>query len=311
MRLSSLAVLPEHAETAVGVLDHSFALFRRCLKRCTLLLTMGLAPISLLEIVFANASLIQAMFGGNFGSMFKRYFWLVPVWLGAYLWLAAMVAALIYILGVRARGRDLTLMENIRFGLREALRLFFLTILSILLMVIGFVLGGIWMYGVGSSFAEFMGAAERVAIIGPILNFLIFMLMFTPFLMILAYFAIPVTLAPCALILLRQGVFASIGSGFVLMGKHFWRSTLIISVPSLLLMAGGIVLGSLAAYLQFSGFALSYGTLTKIIIELLTLPLQVVLWPLIWAATVVLFADLLVRREGRDLQAQLKQLTSA
>ena len=130
-----------------------------------------------------------------------------------------------------------------------------------------------------------------------------------PALALIAIAMVPMVLSPIALVLLRQGVVGSIGTGFRLMGQHFWRSTTLLSVPGLLyaLMTTGVgVLSGISSVQQNWGKTADLNV--QIALQLVGIPINALLFPLFCASSIALFSDLLLRREGRDLQAQLARL---
>jgi hypothetical protein len=290
--------LPERAETIAGVLDHGFELYIRSLKQAALLILLGAALGGVLSLIASRA-----------GPLSWRNWWPVPLWLCVFLIGSAAQSAAIYSIGLRARGRFESFRTCMQFGIKDGLRMFGLLIVCFVLIALGFAAGGMWMYAVGASLFNFMEVFNNMPILGPLFGFFSLIVMFAPLLAILSFFSVPVMLAPCVLVLLRQGVFASIGTGFVLMGQHFWRSTLIFSVPGLLLMIAIMAVQSIVLVGITQGWGVSRPFILELVSQLVMIPTQALLFPLLFGSTIALFSDLLIRREGRDLAVQLDALT--
>jgi len=289
--------LPERAETIAGVLDHGFELYSRTLKQAAALIAVGATLAGVLSLLLSRS-----------GSAGWKNLWIWPVWLGVGLLACACQSAAIYSIGLRARGRFESFSACLRFGFNDCFRMFGLMLLSLLLLGIAFGAGGMWMYAVGASMFQFMAEFDRMPILGPLFGFLSILVLLAPLLTILAFFSVPLMLAPCVLVLLRQGVFASVGTGFTLMGQHFWRSTLIFSVPGVLLMIASTAVQSILIVGISKGWVVSRPFLFELGTQLVLIPAQALLLPLLFASTIALFSDLLIRREGRDLAAQLDAL---
>ena len=261
--------LPERAETIAGVLDHGFELYTRTLKQAAALIAVGATLAGVLSLMLSRM-----------GSFNWKNYWLWPFWIGIFLLGCACQAAAIYSIGLRARGRFESFRACLWFGCKDCFRMFGLMLLSLVLLGLAFAAGGMWMYAVGASMFQFMDEFNRMPIFGPLFGFLSILVLLAPLLTILAFFSVPLMLAPCVLVLLRQGVFSSVGTGFTLMGQHFWRSTLIFSVPGVLLMIASTAVQSTLLVGISKGWVVSRPFLFELCTQLILIPAQALLMPL-------------------------------
>ena len=312
MRAPTSAVLTQRPDTIAGVLDQGFELYARSFWRVTGYLLLAGVPNGLLGIAFIKAQepLTAMLMAGSMLDALAKFWWLLPVWLIAFYFSIGCYGATIYRLGVIARDQDPGWWPCLRQGLSDAPKLFGQTLLLMMLFSAALFAGLAW---VGLAAAA-GGAAMLAASNSPFAPLLIAfwsIVLVLPALALIGIAMVPMVLSPIALLLLRQGVISSIGTGFRLMGQHFWRSTTLLSVPGLLyalLSTGAGALTGISSIQQNWGKEADMNV--QIAVQLLGIPINALLFPLLCASAIALFSDLLLRREGRDLQAQLARLSS-
>jgi hypothetical protein len=308
MKMRYVDALPERAETLSGVLDHGFELYTRGFKDAAILLAISGVPAAIFTFLLSQTSAFAYLGAMNLGAFFRNYWWAVPIWIGTIWFTCIFYGATFYLFGLRARGQAATWKSVLRPGLRDSGRLLLLTIMSLLIVALAMVACGVWIYAVGKSLMMWVYGFSMSPIVGPLFQALALVVLLAPLVAILGYFSVPILLAPCTLLLLGQGVFSAIGSGFMLMGQHFWRSVLVFSVPSVLLM---VVMTSINISLALVMLLGSYEGKVwyELLAQLIGIPAQALLLPILIAASVAHFSDLLIRREGRDLAQQLEALS--
>lgn len=312
MRAPTSAVLTQRPDTIAGVLDQGFELYARSFWRVTGYLLLSGVPNALIGIAFIKAQepLTSMMLAGSVLDALGKFWWLLPVWLAAFFFSVGCYGATIYRLGVIARGQDLGWWRCLRQGLSDAPKLFGQTLLLMMLFGVALFAGLAW-FGIAAAAGGAAMLAASNSPFAPLLIALWSIVLVLPALALIGIAMVPMVLSPIAMLLLRQGVINSIGTGFRLMGQHFWRSTTLLSVPGVLyaLLSTGVgALTGITAIQQNWGKQADLNV--QIVVQLLGIPINALLFPLFCASSIALFSDLLLRREGRDLQAQFARLGS-
>lgn len=308
MRQSISALLPTQADSISGILDHGFELYARSIWRVVGFVVLSQLPNAALGVVMGEIQegVGNLLVGGAFGSLVTKYGWLFPLWLLNFWFSLSVINGMYFRIGLIARGYDSSWWICLKRGFALGLRTFGLAFLSMLLMIAGLLISAVWigvsgavvgMAGVAGNFSAFFGVLLSVAI-------------FLPVVVILSYVMLPVMIAPCALVLRNEAVFDALGTGFRLIGNNFWRSVVILTVPGTIYsIAYGGLIGiattvSLLASLSQSGVAFN------VLVQLMVIPLVALLMPMFICSVVAMFSDLLLRRDGTDLEHQLRALNA-
>lgn len=307
MRLAITATLPNDADTISGVLDHGFELYARSFWRTCGFIALSSFPNAALGLVIGElqGSFASMAAGGAFGSLAGKFGWLFPVYILNLWFTLSMYNAAYYRTGLIARGRDERFWECAKYGFRLGHKALGLALLSMVLVFIAVVIAAIW---VGVAAVSIGMIAATAGEFGPFIGVVATVLVLLPPAIVISAVMVPIMLAPCALALRREGVFASFSTGFRLMGRHFWRNIIVMTVPGVLYsIAYSGVLGIMGATV-FKGAVIASSSAFNALVQILVVPLIALLMPLFIATVIALFADLLVRRDGTDLRRQLDAL---
>lgn len=307
MRQPITATLPNDADSISGVLDHGFELYARSFWRTCGFIVLSSLPNAALGLVIGElqGSFASMAAGGAFGTMAGKYGWLLPVYILNLWFTMSMYNAAYYRTGLIARGRDERFWSCAKYGFSIGHKALGLALLSMILVFIAIVVSAIW---VGVAAVSIGTIAVTAGEFGPLIGVLAGVLVLLPPAIIISVVMVPIMLAPCALALRREDAFAALGTGFRLMGRHFWRNVIVMTVPGVLYsIAYSGVLGILAATV-LKGAVIASSSAFNALTQILVVPLIALLMPLFVASVIALFADLLVRRDGTDLRRQLDAL---
>ncbi len=307
MRLPINATLPSEADSISGVLDHGFELYARSFWRTSGFIALSSLPNAALGLVIGElqGSFASMAAGGAFGTLAGKFAWLLPVYILNLWFTLSMYNAAYYRTGLIARGRDERFWECAKYGFRIGHKALGLALLSMILVFIAVVISALW---VGVAAVSIGTIAVTAGEFGPLIGVLASLLVLLPPAIILSAVLVPIMLAPCALALRREGAFAALGTGFRLMGRHFWRNVTVMAVPGVLYsIAYSGVIGILGATV-LKGTVTASSSAFNALAQILVVPLIALLMPLFIASVIALFADLLVRRDGADLRRQLDAL---
>jgi hypothetical protein len=307
MRHPISATLPANADSIAGVLDHGFELYARSFSRTWGFIALSCLPNGLVGVVIGElqSSFGSMLAGGAFGTMMLKFWWFFPLWLLNSWFSLSLYNALYYRTGLIARGLDETWWRCFRHGFSLGLQSLGLTLMSLLMIFAATMIAAVWAGVSGGILGAAMVAGGNFS---PFISVLLMLVIFVPAIMIFSFVLVPIMLAPCALVLRNEGVFGALGTGFRLMGQHFWRSMIIMTVPGVIYsIAYGGVFGVLTATM-LGGYVESGSTFFNVLAQLVTIPLIALLMPLFVASIVALFSDLLLRRDGQDLKRQLEAL---
>ena len=307
MRQPITANLPNEADSISGVLDHGFELYARSFWRTCGFIALSSLPNAALGLVIGElqGSFASMAAGGAFGTMGLKFWWLLPVYILNLWFTLSMYNAAYYRTGLIARGRDERFWACAKYGFSIGHKALGLALLSMILVFIAFVISAIWL---GVAAVSIGTIAFTAGEFGPFIGVLAGVLMLLPPAIIISIVMVPIMLAPCALALRREGAFAALGTGFRLMGRHFWRNIIIMTVPGVLYsIAYSGVLGILGVTV-LKGAVIASSSAFNALTQILVVPLIALLMPLFIASVIALFADLLVRRDGTDLRRQLDAL---
>ena len=307
MRKAITATLPDDADSISGVLDHGFELYARSFWRTCGFIVLSSLPNAGLGLVIGElqGSFASMAAGGAFGSMAGKFGWLLPVYFLNLWFTLSMYNAAYYRTGLIARGRDERFWACAKYGLRIGHKALGLALLSMFLIFIAFMISAIW---IGVAAVSVGTIALTAGEFGPFIGVVTGILVMLPAAIIVSIAMVPIMLAPCALVLRREGVFAALGTGFRLMGRHFWRNVIVMTVPGVLYsIAYSGVLGIMGVTV-LKGAVMADSSAVNALTQILVVPLIALLMPLFIATVIALFADLLVRRDGSDLRRQLDAL---
>jgi hypothetical protein len=309
MRHPISATLPANADSIAGVLDHGFELYARSFSRTWGFIALSCLPNALVGVVIGEvqASFGNMLAGGAFGTMVMKFWWFFPLWLLNSWFSLSLYNALYYRTGLIARGLDESWWRCFKRGFSLGLQSLGLTLISLMLIFAATMIAAIWV-GVSGVIlgAAMVAGGEFNAFISVFLMLIILL----PPIMVFSFVLVPILLAPCALVLRNEGVFGALGTGFRLIGQHFWRATIVLTVPGVIYsVAYGGVFGVLTATTLLGGYVNVESTLFNVLLQLVSIPLMALLMPLFVASIVALFSDLLLRRDGQDLKQQLKALS--
>ncbi len=307
MRLPITATLPNDANSISGVLDHGFELYARSFSRTWGFIALSSLPNAGLGLIVGElqGSFTSMAAGGAFGTMAAKFWWLLPVYFLNLWFTLSMYNATYYRTGLIARGCDEEFWACAKYGFAIGHRALGLALLSMILLIIALMAAAMW---VGVAAISIGAVAFSAGEFGPFIGVLAGILMLLPAAIIVSIVMVPMMLAPCALALRREGAFAALGTGFRLMGRHFWRNIIIMTVPGVLYsIAYSGVLGILGVTV-LKGAVIASSSAFNVLTQILVVPLIALLMPLFISSVIALFADLLVRRDGTDLRRQLDAL---
>ena len=307
MRQSISALLPAQADSISGILDHGFELYARSIWRVVGFVVLSQIPNAALGLVIGEVQdgVASLLVGGAFGTLVGKYGWLFPLWLINFWFSLSVINGMYYRIGLIARGYDSTWWICLKRGFALGLRTFGLAFLSLLLVVAGMLICSIWL---GVSFGV-VGLASIAGNFAPFFAVLIPVILFLPVVVVMSYVLLPVMIAPCALVLRNEPVFDALGTGFRLIGNNFWRSVVILTVPgTIYFIAYAGVIGIVTTVAVLASMA-NQGLMFNLLVQLLAIPLVALLMPMFICSIIAMFSDLLLRREGADLERQLHALS--
>ncbi len=307
MRLPITATLPDDADSISGVLDHGFELYARSFWRTSGFFVLASLPNAALGLVIGElqGSFASMAAGGAFGTMAARFGWVIPIYVLNLWFTLSLYNAAYYRTGLIARGRDERFWACAKYGFRIGHKALGLALISMVLIFVAMMLSAIW---VGVAAVSIGAIAATAGEFGPFIGVLAGILVLLPPAIIISVAMVPIMLAPCALALRREGVFAALGTGFRLMGRHFWRNVIVMTVPGVLYsIAYSGALGILGVTV-LKGAVIANSSAFNALAQLIVVPLIALLMPLFIASVISLFADLLIRRDGSDLRRQLDAL---
>ncbi len=307
MRLPITATLPDDADSISGVLDHGFELYARSFWRTSGFFVLASLPNAALGLVIGElqGSFASMAAGGAFGTMAARFGWVIPIYVLNLWFTLSLYNAAYYRTGLIARGRDERFWACAKYGFRIGHKALGLAMISMVLIFVAMMLSAIW---VGVAAVSIGAIAATAGEFGPFIGVLAGILVLLPPAIIISVAMVPIMLAPCALALRREGVFAALGTGFRLMGRHFWRNVIVMTVPGVLYsIAYSGALGILGVTV-LKGAVIASSSAFNALTQIIVVPLIALLMPLFIASVISLFADLLIRRDGSDLRRQLDAL---
>lgn len=307
MRLPITATLPDDADSISGVLDHGFELYARSFWRTSGFFVLASLPNAALGLVIGElqGSFASMAAGGAFGTMAAKFGWVIPIYVLNLWFTLSLYNAAYYRTGLIARGRDERFWACAKYGFRIGHKALGLAMISMVLIFVAMMLSAIW---VGVAAVSIGAIAATAGEFGPFIGVLAGILVLLPPAIIISVAMVPIMLAPCALALRREGVFASLGTGFRLMGRHFWRNIIVMTVPGVLYsIAYSGALGILGVTV-IKGAVIASSSAFNALTQIIVVPLIALLMPLFIASVISLFADLLIRRDGSDLRRQLDAL---
>ena len=307
MRLPITATLPDDADSISGVLDHGFELYARSFWRTSGFIVLSSLPNAALGLVIGElqGSFASMAAGGAFGTMAAKFGWVIPIYVLNLWFTLSMYNAAYYRTGLIARRRDERFWACVKYGFRIGHKALGLALVSMVLLSIAFMMSAVW---VGIAAVSIGTIAVTAGEFGPFIGILAGVLVLLPPVLVISVVMVPIMLAPCALALRREGVFAALGTGFRLMGRHFWRNIIVMTVPGVLYsIAYSGALGILGVTV-LKGAVIASSSAFNALTQILVVPLIALLMPLFIASVVSLFADLLIRRDGSDLRRQLDAL---
>lgn len=308
MRQSISALLPAQADSISGILDHGFELYARSIWRVVGFVILSQLPNAALGVVIGEVQdgVGNLLAGGAFGTLVGKYGWLFPLWLLNFWFSLSVINAMYYRVGLIARGYDSTWWICLKRGFALGLRTFGMAFLSMLLVIAGLLVSAVWL---GVSFTM-VGLASIAGNFSAFFGVLIPILIFLPVVIVMSWVLLPVMIAPCALVLRNEPVFDALGTGFRLIGNNFWRSVVILTVPGTIysIAYAGVlgVVSTVAILASMSG----EGLLFNVMIQVLAIPLVALLMPMFICSIIAMFSDLLLRRDGADLERQLRVLSA-
>jgi hypothetical protein len=310
MRLPIRATLPDSADSIAGVLDHGFELYARSYWRTFGFIVLSCIPNAIAGILLGEVQtgIMGMLMGGAFGSLVTKYWWLLPFWLVNTWFLLSLYNAAYYRTGLIARGRDATFWQCIKLGFSRGFAALGVAFMSGVMVFFAFLLSALWMGLTAATMSSSM--ALTAGDFGAFFSIIIFTLVLLPPIILISVVLVPAMLAPCAIVLRGEGVFAALGTGFRLMGQHFWRNVVTMTVPGVLYSIAYSGLGGIVGISLYQGRLTQDSSAMNIVIQFLTIPIMALLIPLFISTVVALFSDLLLRRDGTDLQLRLDALSA-
>jgi hypothetical protein len=304
--------LHDAPDTMSGVLDHAFELYGRSFLRIAPYVLLSALPNAVLGVVLGSAqqSMGQLIASGAISQLFSRYFWMIPLAIAVFWFAAICYGAAHYRLGCIARGADCGFKAALKLAYQRGWRLFFIALMGLVFLMGAMMVGGVWAaLCIGIFFAAALAAGD----VSPVLSAIVFVVAMLPGILLVAFLIVPTLLAPCGAMLQNLSFGEALSAAFRLQTRHFWRATLMITVPFAVYtvcysFAAGLMFVLMFFNIQANG-ADSLGN--HLITQAITVPLMALLMPMISACTVALYWDLLMRREGYDLETRMTNLRQA
>jgi hypothetical protein len=213
-----------------------------------------------------------------------------------------------YRLGFVGRGTDPGFWTSLKQGFADAPRSLVVSFVFVVLLVIAIALGAGWvvlLINFATPLEKSIPEALQV-----FFSVLIVIAAIVPLLMLMTFVMIPWSMGNCALVLRRTSIGESIATGFRLMTHNFWRSLISLTVPGVIYMIanGALLAVILATFVRLMTTTVNSVAIVELITAIAQIPVLAVVIPLVQAATVAIFSDLLFRREGADLRRRVEQL---
>ncbi len=270
--------LPPASPQLIGsVLDNAFRLLIATFRQ-----VVGLAVVA--SAIAGAWRLFDDTLGnlaaGNFDPADASFQDVVPVLVGG-------LVGLYFHLAITARmaafasNRPIAIAEALRRALRRFPALLVCVLAFILLFSLPFLLG-----------------AALIAVVGP--GGIVGLLALVPALVLIVY------LYPATLLVVTANIggVAALWRSFNLVRRNFWRTTVILSVGSIIVLAATMVVGLVGlAVAALAGFGNVSVDLAAYLVETAGGAVTVPLWI---ALSLALLRDLELRREGEDLSARIK-----
>ena len=270
--------LPPASPQLIGsVLDNAFRLLIATFRQ-----VVGLAVVA--SAIAGAWRLFDDTLGnlaaGNFDPADASFQDVVPVLVGG-------LVGLYFHLAITARmaafasNRPIAIAEALRRALRRFPALLVCVLAFILLFSVPFLLG-----------------AALIAVVGP--GGIVGLLALVPALVLIVY------LYPATLLVVTANIggVAALWRSFNLVRRNFWRTTVILSVGSIIVLAATMVVGLVGlAVAALAGFGNVSVDLAAYLVETAGGAVTVPLWI---ALSLALLRDLELRREGEDLSARIK-----
>jgi hypothetical protein len=301
--------LHDAPDSLSGVLDHAFELYARSFLRIAPFVLLSALPNAVLGVVLGSAqqSMGQLISNGAISQLFSRYFWMIPLAIAVFWFNGVCYGAAHYRLGCIARGQDSGFVAALKLAYQRGWRLFFIALMGVVMLMGAMMMGAAWAaLCIGVLFAAALAAGD----VSPVLSAIVFVVALLPGLLLIAFLIIPTLLAPCGAMLQNLSFGDALSASFRLQARHFWRSTLMVTVPFSVYtlcysFAAGLMFILVFLNVQANG-ADSPGN--HLITQAVTIPVMALLMPMISACNVALYWDLLMRREGFDLQTRINAL---
>jgi hypothetical protein len=308
MRLPTTAQLPEQPDSIAGVLDHGFELYARSWLRVAPFVLIAGPPMvlinNLLDKILKVLSQMITGVSPNAASL------VVLIGLAIVVALAAIGCynAATYRLGFIGRDKDPGFWNSLKQGFADAPRSLLVSIVFFILLVIAIALGAGWvvlLINFATPLETSIPEALRV-----FFSVVLVITAIVPLLMLMTFVMIPWSMGNCALVLRRTSIGESIATGFRLMTHNFWRSLISLTVPGVIYMIanGALAAVVLATFVRLMTTTVNSVAIVQLITAIAQIPVLAVVIPLVQAATVAIFSDLLFRREGADLRRRVEQL---
>ena len=270
--------LPPASPQLIGsVLDNAFRLLIATFRQ-----VVGLAVVA--SAIAGAWRLFDDTLGnlaaGNFDPADASFQDVVPVLVGG-------LVGLYFHLAITARmaafasNRPIAIAEALRRALRRFPALLVCVLAFILLFSVPFLLG-----------------AALISVVGP--GGIVGLLALVPALVLIVY------LYPATLLVVTANIggVAALWRSFNLVRRNFWRTTVILSVGSIIVLAATMVVGLVGlAVAALAGFGNVSVDLAAYLVETAGGAVTVPLWI---ALSLALLRDLELRREGEDLSARIK-----
>jgi hypothetical protein len=305
-------MLPREPQTISKILDAGFALYGKTLRSVFLFSLVppliGALP-SVLQYLL-NVDVGKAMGEAAIKQDFSRFIPWIGVIAATYFVMVMLLivaqAGVLYKQGMAGRDAPQSNTQTLQHLLQRALPLIgvaFCYFFIVVIMIAACVAPSVPLIATKT----FGGAASGVL--------LIFLLMLIPI-----YFSLALSFSSTSVVLQNRGPIDGLTTSFAIVKNNWWRTAVVLTIPYLLYMIvtavvagiGGIIFGiaffkQLADPSQLENFQRST-LLFSAVLSLVMVPLNAVVFPLITACKIAMFNDLVLRREGGDLQAQIERL---
>lgn len=288
--------LPQSPQQISRLLDACFSLYSLTFKRSYLL---GMAPmlIGLLPLLVFPALIDPAANMMEVQSLLTN-----PLVYVVYLITLAgnvvFYTALVFRQGMIGRGLDPGMQGALMRGISRMLPMFVGALCYFILMMIGMAAIMVMMM-----FGLRMGGVWTLLVIPAIA-------LLYPWL----YLGVSLFFFSYGVALERLGPFAALSRSHMLVRHNWWRTVAVLTIPFLIYIAlsgiAGAIVGVAVMLHLFSGGDIDSVTSGgfQLLIQLIVAPVIALVVPLPTAAGIVQYNDLILRREGGDLEARLETL---